>query len=146
MNEAITNYGIRRHPRGGYGQYEVFGVMNGIEIAVHSTNSEAFDYWRDEDRPEKQQEALNYIKRRIEARYEELAEEAQFFISISWGDNTEYFNSFEKTKTVKHYQQSEGFITYEQAEEALEKLKVYGKSQGWNVSYAIENWNHFPYS
>lgn len=53
----------------GYGHFEIKGRINGEWVKVITTNSEAFDYINDDDNPEKQAEALQYCKRRLEMAY-----------------------------------------------------------------------------
>lgn len=68
-NLKITESGIRR--KGGYGQYEVYGIVNGVEIKGHSTNSEAFDWINDDDNMEKHLEAIDYVESFLIRLYED---------------------------------------------------------------------------
>lgn len=82
MKTTITNKGIRRHPRGGYGQYEVYGYVNGIEVTARTTDSEAFDWWNDESEPVKQQEALELIDSILTSKFEDLLHDDSWLASF----------------------------------------------------------------
>lgn len=141
MKTNISDYGIKRSPRGGYGQYQVYGNVNGVDITAHSTNSEAFDFWNDENYPEKQQEAIDYIERALQSEYENQMSEAPYYISISFDDNTQYYNSYVPADDylVDLWHQADAFLTKADAQEALDKFKQYGDSKGWtHVTYSIE--------
>lgn len=55
---------------GGYGQYVIEATYKGVELSIHSTNSEAFDWIDDDSNTEKQEEAINYCFREIKSAYE----------------------------------------------------------------------------
>lgn len=65
-------------------------------------------------------------------------------IAISFGQNTEYWNSslVNDENTTKNAESAEGFETKELAENALENfVKPYGILKGWNVTYSINTIN-----
>lgn len=55
-----------------YGHYRVTGTIDGVEVSCITTDSEAFDYFNDEDYPEKQAEALAHCEMILELTYENL--------------------------------------------------------------------------
>lgn len=64
-----------------------------------------------------------------------------YLIAISFGQNTEYWNSsfINDEYTTKNPESAEGFETMEEAENALENfVKPYGLKKGWNVSFSID--------
>lgn len=63
----IENITIRK--KNGYGQYLITGIVEGIEVSSHTTDSEAYDYLNDEEYPEKQSEAIAHCKWRLEEAY-----------------------------------------------------------------------------
>lgn len=65
---TITDVTISR--KSGYGQYQVTGYVNGTLVKAHTTNSEAFDWFNDDDNMEKHIEAVNYCYSLIETTYE----------------------------------------------------------------------------
>ena len=68
-------------------------------------------------------------------------ETTYYVIAISFGQNTEYWNSslVNDENTTKNAESAEGFETKELAENALENfVKPYGISKGWNVTYSID--------
>lgn len=68
----IENASIGRHSRGGYGQYLIKGIVNGVSISVHSTNSEAFDWFNDDSNIEKHEEAIYAVNMALELAYNNL--------------------------------------------------------------------------
>lgn len=56
---TVTELGIKR--ASGYGQYYVTAVVNGESIKVHTTNSEAFDWFDDNSNEEKHIDAQSYV-------------------------------------------------------------------------------------
>lgn len=89
MSTKITDYGMRKSPRGGYGQYEIYGVVNGIEITAGSDNSKAFDYWNDEEHPEKQEEAIAHILRALELAYSDTLQMTEVYIVEGGGQKAQ---------------------------------------------------------
>jgi len=69
MNALITHYGVRRSS--GYGQYTIYGTVNGRDLTIHSTDSKVFDWWDDDSDEEMHQEALEHIERKLMDRFEE---------------------------------------------------------------------------
>ena len=64
-----------------------------------------------------------------------------YVITISYGQNTEYWNSslVNDENTTKNAEHAEGFETIGAAQNELETaVKPYGLKKGWNVSYLIE--------
>lgn len=64
-----------------------------------------------------------------------------YVIAISFGQNTEYWNSalVNDENTTKNPESAEGFETIEQAENDLENfVKPYVLKKGWNVFYSID--------
>ena len=64
-----------------------------------------------------------------------------YVIAISYGQNTEYWNSafVNDDKTTNYIEQAEWFDTIESAQKELENsVKPFGIEQYWNVSYSIE--------
>ena len=64
-----------------------------------------------------------------------------YVITISYGQNTEYWNSalVNDENTTKNAEHAEGFETIEAAKKELENaVKLFGIEKGWNVSYSIE--------
>ena len=64
-----------------------------------------------------------------------------YVIAISFGQNTEYWNSslVNDEFTTKNSENAEGFGSKEAAEKELENaVKPYGNSKSWNVSYSID--------
>jgi hypothetical protein len=53
-----------------YGRYQITGEVNGTEVTAFTTDSEAFDYFHDDDFPEKQDEAINHCKWTLQDAYE----------------------------------------------------------------------------
>lgn len=62
------------HPEGGYGQYLIRGKVNGKNIKMRSTNSEAYDWIKDDSNFEKHKEAVNYIYSKLKNQYENQLE------------------------------------------------------------------------
>ena len=54
----VENLSISRG--NGYGQYYVTATVNGDKIKAHTTNSEAFDWFNDDENLEKHEEAQEY--------------------------------------------------------------------------------------
>lgn len=67
-NYKIENTGIRK--ASGYGQYIVYGEVEGVYLEVRTTDSEAYDYFDDENYPEKQQDAIDHVNMKLELAYE----------------------------------------------------------------------------
>jgi hypothetical protein len=65
---TITDVTISR--KSGYGQYQVTGYVNGTLVKAHTTNSEAFDWFNDDDNMEKHIEAVNYCYSLLDTTYE----------------------------------------------------------------------------
>ena len=68
-------------------------------------------------------------------------ETTYYVIAISFGQNTEYWNSslVNDENTAKNAESAEGFKTTELAENALENfVKPFGIEKSWNVSYSID--------
>jgi hypothetical protein len=68
-------------------------------------------------------------------------ENTYYVIAISFGQNTEYWNSslVNDGNTTKNAESAEGFETNELAETSLENfVKPYGISKGWNVTYSVD--------
>ena len=64
-----------------------------------------------------------------------------YVITISYGQNTEYWNSalVNDENTTKNAEHAEGFETIEAAQKELETaVKPFGIEKGWDVSYSIE--------
>jgi hypothetical protein len=64
-----------------------------------------------------------------------------YVISYSFGDNSEYWNSFlsNDENSTKQIDQAEGFETEEEAKKVLEEtVKHYAEAKGWNVSFSID--------
>ena len=64
-----------------------------------------------------------------------------YVIAISYGQNTEYWNSglVNDDYTVNYADQAEGFETIEAAQKELENaVKPFGIEKGWNVTYSID--------
>ena len=64
-----------------------------------------------------------------------------YVIAISFGQNTEYWNSslVNDEFTTKNAENAEGFGSKEAAEKELENaVKPYANSKKWNVSYSID--------
>lgn len=56
----------------GYGQYLITGIVNGVKLTVRTTDSEAFDYFNDEEYPDKQQDAIAHVNMKLELAYDNL--------------------------------------------------------------------------
>jgi hypothetical protein len=68
-------------------------------------------------------------------------EATYYVIAISYGQNTEYWNSalVNDEFTTKNAENAEGFESKKAAEKELENTaKPYGISKCWNVSYSIK--------
>ena len=68
-------------------------------------------------------------------------EATYYVIAISYGQNTEYWNSalVNDECTTKNIESAEGFETIEAAQKELEtSVKPLGIEKGWNVSYSID--------
>ena len=68
-------------------------------------------------------------------------EATYYVIAISYGQNTEYWNSslVNDECTTKNIEGAEGFETIEAAQKELENsVKPLGIEKGWNVSYSID--------
>lgn len=65
-----------------------------------------------------------------------------YIISISFGQNTEYWSSFVNDEnTTKNVESAEGFETKELAKKELENVvKPFGISKGWKVTYSIDEY------
>lgn len=70
MNTTITNQNIKRG--NGYGQYIVTGIVNGVDVTAHTTNSEAFDWFDDDSSDEKHIDAICYVDGLLVSTYENL--------------------------------------------------------------------------
>ena len=55
-----------------YGRYTINGVINGIELNATTTDSEAFDYFNDDEFPDKQKEAIEHCEMKLIESYENL--------------------------------------------------------------------------
>lgn len=68
-------------------------------------------------------------------------EATYYVIAISYGQNTEYWNSalVNDDNTTKNAKNAEGFETIEAAQKELENaVKPYGISKCWKVTYSID--------
>ena len=54
----------------GYGQYYIVTKYKGVDIKVHTTDSEAWDYINDDSNKEKHMEALRHCYMKIKQAYE----------------------------------------------------------------------------
>lgn len=70
MNVIIENATISRN--NGYGQYFVSGLVNGVEVSAHTTNSEAFDWFDDDSDMDRHQAAIDYVNSLLVRTYENL--------------------------------------------------------------------------
>jgi hypothetical protein len=70
MNTTITSQNIKRG--NGYGQYIVTGIVNGVDVITHTTNSEAFDWFDDDSNDEKHIDAICYVDSLLVRTYENL--------------------------------------------------------------------------
>jgi hypothetical protein len=70
MNTTITNQNIKRG--NGYGQYIVTGIVNGVDVTAHTTNSEAFDWFDDDSDMDKHQASIDYVDSLLVSTYENL--------------------------------------------------------------------------
>lgn len=68
MDTLITDQNIRRG--NGYGQYIITGKVNGIPIKVSTQDSEAFDWFDDDEDVEKHESAVNHVNMKLEMAYE----------------------------------------------------------------------------
>jgi len=57
----VENLNIKRVS--GYGQYQVIATVNGVDLRVHTTNSEAFDWFDDISNKQKNKDAISYCKK-----------------------------------------------------------------------------------
>lgn len=68
-------------------------------------------------------------------------EATYYVIAISYGQNTEYWNSalVNDYNTTENAEYAEGFETIEAAQKELENaVKPYGISKCWKVTYSID--------
>jgi hypothetical protein len=56
----------------GYGHYVITGNVNGVNVNVGTTDSEAYDYLNNEDYPEKQQQALEHCEMKLEQAFRNM--------------------------------------------------------------------------
>jgi hypothetical protein len=70
MNKTITSQNIQRG--NGYGQYIVTGIVNGVDVTAHTTNSEAFDWFDDDSNDEKHIDAIYYVDGLLVSTYENI--------------------------------------------------------------------------
>ena len=54
----------------GYGQYYIVSRYNGVDLKVHTTDSEAWDYINNDSNKEKHMEALRHCYMKIKQAYE----------------------------------------------------------------------------
>lgn len=52
-----------------YGHFELSGMVNGERVSVITTNSEAFDWYNDNENEEKHAEAIAYCERTLTNAY-----------------------------------------------------------------------------
>lgn len=67
---TITQIQIKR--TSSYGRYIITGEVNGIEVKVSTTDSEAFDYLNNEDYPEKQAQAIEHCECKLVESFQNL--------------------------------------------------------------------------
>ena len=68
-------------------------------------------------------------------------ESTYYVIAISYGQNTEYWNSalVNDYNTTENAEYAEGFETIEGVQKEIENaVKPFGNEKGWNVSYSID--------
>lgn len=65
---TITNQTIKRGS--GYGQYLISGTVNGVEVKAHTTDSEAFDWFKDDSNEEMHNEAIAHVNMKLELAYD----------------------------------------------------------------------------
>jgi hypothetical protein len=67
-----------------------------------------------------------------------------FIIAISFGQNTEYWNSslVNDDKTTQHIDSAEGFDSEDDAQYTIDNfVKPFAEKKDWNVSFSIEELN-----
>lgn len=67
---TIQNQSIRRG--NGYGQYVITGTVNGVEVTTITTDSEAFDYFNDDENEEKHEQAKYHVDMKLEMAFEKM--------------------------------------------------------------------------
>lgn len=69
MSTLITDQKIKRET--GYGQYVITGKVNGIHVETKTDDSEAFDWFNDDENIEKHEAAVHHVDMKLDMVYEQ---------------------------------------------------------------------------